>query len=144
MKQVRVFVANSSDVNIDIKDANVQSILKTGNRVAFFYEDRIFYATHANQTEWYSFTSGERGTGRAAPTDQNVLNANLITSNKGDQVEPFTISKVAKSNAGGDQWIEFVIADNAFKHEKLTEDSHVDTNLAYAYVHNADSNMVLR
>lgn len=139
MKQVRVFVANSSDVNIDIKDANVQSILKTGNRVAFFYEDRIFYATHANQTEWYSFISEESGTGQAAPTDQNVLNANLITSNKGDQVEPFTISKAVKSNAGGDQWIEFVIADNAFKHEKLTEDSHVDTNLAYAYVHNADA-----
>ena len=139
MKQVRVFVANSSDVNIDIRDANVQSILKTGNRVAFFYEDRIFYATHANQTEWYSFTSKERGTGYAAPTDQNVLNANLITSNKGDQVEPFTISKVAKSSTDGDQWIEFVIADNAFKHEKLTEDSHVDTNLAYAYVHNADA-----
>ena len=139
MKQVRVFVANSSDVNIDIRDANVQSILKTGNRVAFFYEDRIFYATHANQTEWYSFTSEERGTGRATPTDQNVLNANLITSNKGDQVEPFTISKVVKSSTDGDQWIEFVIADNAFKHEKLTEDSHVDTNLAYAYVHNADA-----
>ena len=139
MKQVRVFVANSSDVNIDIRDANVQSILKTGNRVAFFYEDRIFYATHANQTEWYSFTSKERGTGYAAPTDQNVLNANLITSNKGDQVEPFTISKVAKSSTDGDRWIEFVIADNAFKHEKLTEDSHVDTNLAYAYVHNADA-----
>ena len=139
MKQVRVFVANSSDVNIDIRDANVQSILKTGNRVAFFYEDRIFYATHANQTEWYSFTSKERGTGYATPTDQNVLNANLITSNKGDQVEPFTISKVAKSSTDGDRWIEFVIADNAFKHEKLTEDSHVDTNLAYAYVHNADA-----
>ena len=139
MKQVRVFVANSSDVNIDIRDANVQSILKTGNRVAFFYEDRIFYATHANQTEWYSFTSEERGTGHAVPTDQNVLNANLITSNKGDQVEPFTISKVAKSSTDGDRWIEFVIADNAFKHEKLTEDSHVDTNLAYAYVHNADA-----
>lgn len=139
MKQVRVFVANSSDVNIDIKDANVQSILKTGNRVAFFYEDRIFYATHANQTEWYSFISEGSGTGQAAPTDQNVLNANLITSNKGDQIEPFTISKAVKSNAGGDQWIEFVIADNAFKHEKLTEDSHVDTNLAYAYVHNADA-----
>ena len=139
MKQVRVFVANSSDVNIDIRDASVQSILKTGNRVAFFYEDRIFYATHANQTEWYSFTSKEGGAGQAAPTDQNVLNTNLITSNKGDQVEPFTISKVVKSNAGGDQWIEFVIADNAFKHEKLTEDSHVDTNLAYAYVHNVDA-----
>ena len=139
MKQVRVFVANSSDVNIDIRDANVQSILKTGNRVAFFYEDRIFYATHANQTEWYSFTSKEKGTGYATPTDQNVLNANLITSNKGDQVEPFTISKVAKSSTDGDRWIEFVIADNAFKHEKLTEDSHVDTNLAYAYVHNADA-----
>lgn len=139
MKQVRVFVANSSDVNIDIRDANVQSILKTGNRVAFFYEDRIFYATHANQTEWYSFTSGERGTGRAAPTDQKILNANLITSNKGDQVEPFTISKAVKSSTDGDRWIEFVIADNAFKHEKLTEDSHVDTNLAYAYVHNADA-----
>ena len=139
MKQVRVFVANSSDVNIDIKDANVQSILKTGNRVAFFYEDRIFYATHADQTEWYSFISEESGTGQAASTDQNVLNANLITSNKGDQVEPFTISKVVKSSADGDQWIEFVIADNAFKHEKLTEDSHVDTNLAYAYVHNADA-----
>lgn len=139
MKQVRVFVANSSDVNIDIKDANVQSILKTGNRVAFFYEDRIFYATHANQTEWYSFISEESGTGQAASTDQNVLNANLITSNKGDQVEPFTISKAVKSSASGDQWIEFVIADNAFKHEKLTEDSHVDTNLAYAYVHNADA-----
>lgn len=139
MKQVRVFVANSSDVNIDIRDANVQSILKTGNRVAFFYEDRIFYATHANQTEWYSFTSEEKGTGHAAPTDQNILNANLITSNKGDQVEPFTISKAVKSSTDGDQWIEFVIADNAFKHEKLTEDSHVDTNLAYAYVHNADA-----
>ena len=139
MKQVRVFVANSSDVNIDIRDANVQSILKTGNRVAFFYEDRIFYATHANQTEWYSFTSGESGTGRAAPTDQKILNANLITSNKGDQVEPFTISKVVKSGTNGDRWIEFVIADNAFKHEKLTEDSHVDTNLAYAYVHNVDA-----
>ena len=139
MKQVRVFVANSSDVNIDIKDANVQSILKTGNRVAFFYEDRIFYATHANQTEWYSFISEESGTRQAAPTDQNVLNANLITSNKGDQVEPFTISKAVKSSADGDRWIEFVIADNAFKHEKLTEDSHVDTNLAYAYVHNADT-----
>lgn len=139
MKQVRVFVANSSDVNIDIKDANVQSILKTGNRVAFFYEDRIFYATHANQTEWYSFISEERGTGRAVPTDQKILNANLITSNKGDQVEPFTISKVVKSSTDGDQWIEFVIADNAFKHEKLTEDSHVDTNLAYAYVHNTDA-----
>ena len=139
MKQVRVFVANSSDVNIDIKDANVQSILKTGNRVAFFYEDRIFYATHANQTEWYSFISGESGTGRAVPTDQNVLNANLITSNKGDQVEPFTVSKAVKSSADGDRWIEFVIADNAFKHEKLTEDSHVDTNLAYAYVHNDDA-----
>ena len=115
MKQVRVFVANSSDVNIDIRDANVQSILKTGNRVAFFYEDRIFYATHANQTEWYSFTSdsGERGTGRATPTDQKILNANLITNNKGDQVEPFTISKVVKSSTDGDQWIEFVIADNA-------------------------------
>ena len=143
MKQVRVFVANSSDVNIDIRDANVQSILKTGNRVAFFYEDRIFYATHANQTEWYSFTSEERGTGHAVPTDQNVLNANLITSNKGDQVEPFTISKVVKSSTDGDQWIEFVIADNAFKHEKLTEDSHVDTNLAYAYVHNADAGETL-
>ena len=139
MKQVRVFVANSSDVNIDIKDANVQSILKTGNRVAFFYEDRIFYATHANQTEWYSFISEERGTRQAAPTDQNILNANLITSNKGDQVEPFTISKVVRSSTDGDQWIEFVIADNAFTHEKLTEDSHVDTNLAYAYVHNADA-----
>ena len=139
MKQVRVFVANSSDVNIDIKDANVQSILKTGNRVAFFYEDRIFYATHANQTEWYSFTSEEKGTGHAVPTDQKILNANLITSNKGDQVEPFTISKAVKSSTDGDQWIEFVIADNAFKHEKLTEDSHVDTNLAYAYVHNADA-----
>lgn len=139
MKQVRVFVANSSDVNIDIKDANVQSILKTGNRVAFFYEDRIFYATHANQTEWYSFISEGSGTGQAAPTDQKILNANLITSNKGDQVEPFTISKVVKSSTDGDQWIEFVIADNAFKHEKLTEDSHVDTNLAYAYVHNADA-----
>ena len=139
MKQVRVFVANSSDVNIDIRDANVQSILKTGNRVAFFYEDRIFYATHANQTEWYSFTSKERSNGYTVPTDQNVLNANLITSNKGDQVEPFTISKVVKSSADGDRWIEFVIADNAFKHEKLTEDSHVDTNLAYAYVHNADA-----
>lgn len=139
MKQVRVFVANSSDVNIDIRDANVQSILKTGNRVAFFYEDKIFYATHANQTEWYSFTSEEKGTGRAAPTDQNILNANLITSNKGDQVEPFTISKAVKSSTDGDQWIEFVIADNAFKHEKLTEDSHADTNLAYAYVHNADA-----
>lgn len=139
MKQVRVFVANSSDVNIDIRDANVQSILKTGNRVAFFYEDRIFYATHANQTEWYSFISEESGTRQAALTDQNVLNANLITSNKGDQVEPFTISKVVKSSTDGDQWIEFVIADNAFKHEKLTEDSHVDANLAYAYVHNADA-----
>ena len=143
MKQVRVFVANSSDVNIDIKDANVQSILKTGNRVAFFYEDRIFYATHANQTEWYSFISEERATGQAAPTDQNVLNVNLITSNKGDQVEPFTISKVVKSSTDGDQWIEFVIADNAFKHEKLTEDSHVDTNLAYAYVHNVDAGETL-
>lgn len=143
MKQVRVFVANSSDVNIDIRDANVQSILKTGNRVAFFYEDRIFYATHANQTEWYSFISEGSGTGQAAPTDQNVLNANLITSNKGDQVEPFTISKAVKSSADGDQWIEFVIADNAFKHEKLTEDSHVDTNLAYAYVHNADAGETL-
>lgn len=143
MKQVRVFVANSSDVNIDIKDANVQSILKTGNRVAFFYEDRIFYATHANQTEWYSFISEESGTGYAAPTDQKILNANLITSNKGDQVEPFTISKAVKSSADGDQWIEFVIADNAFKHEKLTEDSHVDTNLAYAYVHNADAGETL-
>ena len=143
MKQVRVFVANSSDVNIDIKDANVQSILKTGNRVAFFYEDRIFYATHANQTEWYSFISEERVTGQAAPTEQNVLNANLITSNKGDQVEPFTISKAVKSSADGDRWIEFVIADNAFKHEKMTEDSHVDTNLAYAYVHNADAGETL-
>lgn len=143
MKQVRVFVANSSDVNIDIKDDNVQSILKTGNRVAFFYEDRIFYATHANQAEWYSFISEERVTGQAAPTDQNVLNANLITSNKGDQVEPFTISKAVKSSADGDRWIEFVIADNAFKHEKLTEDSHVDTNLAYAYVHNADAGETL-
>lgn len=143
MKQVRVFVANSSDVNIDIRDASVQSILKTGNRVAFFYEDRIFYATHANQTEWYSFISEESGTGQAAPTDQNVLNANLITSNKGDQVEPFTISKAVKSSASGNQWIEFVIADNAFKHEKLTEDSHVDTNLAYAYVHNADAGETL-
>lgn len=143
MKQVRVFVANSSDVNIDIRDANVQSILKTGNRVAFFYEDRIFYATHANQTEWYSFISEGSGTGQATPTDQNVLNANLITSNKGDQVEPFTISKAVKSSADGDQWIEFVIADNAFKHEKLTEDSHVDTNLAYAYVHNADAGETL-
>lgn len=143
MKQVRVFVANSSDVNIDIKDANVQSILKTGNRVAFFYEDRIFYATHANQTEWYSFISAKSGTRQAAPTDQNVLNANLITSNKGDQVEPFTISKAVKSSTDGDQWIEFVIADNAFKHEKLTEDSHVDTNLTYAYVHNADAGETL-
>ena len=143
MKQVRVFVANSSDVNIDIKDANVQSILKTGNRVAFFYEDRIFYATHANQTEWYSFISEERGTRQAAPTEQNVLNANLITSNKGDQVEPFTISKAVKSSVDGDRWIEFVIADNAFKHEKLTEDSHVDTNLVYAYVHNADAGETL-
>lgn len=139
MKQVRVFVANSSDVNIDIKDANVQSILKTGNRVAFFYEDQIFYATHANQTKWYSFTPEGGGTGPAVPADQNVLNANLITSNKGDQVEPFTISKAVKSNAAGDQWIEFVIADNAFKHEKLTGGSHVDINMAYAHVHNADA-----
>ena len=74
MKQVRVFVANSSDVNIDIKDANVQSILKTGNRVAFFYEDRIFYATHANQTEWYSFISGESGTDNMmAPAQKTAM-----------------------------------------------------------------------
>lgn len=139
MKQVRVFIANSSDVNIDINDANVQSILKTGNRVAFFYEDQIFYATHANQTKWYSFIPEGGGLVPAVPKYQDIKNANTITSNKGDQVKPFTIRRVYVSNAAGDRWIEFVIADNAFKHEKLTEGSHMGIDLTFGYVHNADA-----
>lgn len=137
MDQVRVFVANSCDTNIDINDAAVQSILRTGNRVAFIYNDEIHYAIRPDQTKWYTFIP-ESGASPAIPIEQNVHNAHTIISNKGTEVEPFAITKDPRSNSNGDQWFEFTIADNAFKHERLLSSSHLGINLAYSYIANTD------
>lgn len=129
MKQSRIFVSASSGTRLDIKDDTVQAILKSGNKVAFFYNDNIYYASSPSQSQWWNFQIEQTP---VVLKDQNVYNDSAMEDFDGNEVELFNITKKIKTNANG-EFLEFTIADNGFVHNSLLY-SHIGDLKAYVLI----------
>lgn len=118
MIQHRVFVPNITGADIDITDPSVQSILKTGERVAFVKNDIIYYAMSPSQESWYALC-GDNESDPASTSNINVLNAKQLTDESGNHHDVFNITKEQMSDVKGNRWWVVTISDTGLQHKDV-------------------------
>ena len=118
MIQHRVFVPNITGTDIDITDLSVQSILKTGERVAFVKDDIIYYAMSPSQESWYALC-GDNESDPASTSNINVLNARQLTDESGNSHDVFNITKEQMSDVKGNRWWVVTISDTGLQHKDV-------------------------
>lgn len=118
MIQHRVFVPNITGADIDITDPSVQSILKTGERVAFVKNDIIYYAMSPSQESWYALC-GDNESDPASTSNINVLNAKQLTDESGNYHDVFNITKEQMSDVKGNRWWVVTISDTGLQHKDV-------------------------
>ena len=118
MIQHRVFIPNIADTDIDITDLSVQSILKTGERVAFVKDDIIYYAMSPSQESWYALC-GDNESDPTSTSNINVLNAKQLTDESGNSHDVFNITKEQMSDVKGNRWWVVTISDTGLQHKDV-------------------------
>lgn len=130
MIQHRVFIANSTDTIISISDPTVQAILRNGDRVAYMYNDNIYYAVSEDQEDWY-IADGNSSSREFVP--EIDFESISIESDAGNMSSCFRIrSYQAGSSVCG--WIRYQILDYNLLHKNIGTSNIYNNGQLYTFV----------